>query len=142
MSSLTPGPAPQALQPRSEAVLWAIFVTLATATQLAFKWAGSQLEEQDFGLVFLTQAVAKPSVWVAIVGYTAMFVLWINILQRVPLSRAYLITAIVYVPVSIGAWLIFGEQISALRAIGIIAIMMGVALTAADVGETSSASGR
>jgi hypothetical protein len=67
MSSLTPGPAPQALQPRSEAVLWAIFVALATATQLAFKWAGSQLEEQDFGFVFLIQAVAKPSVWVAIV---------------------------------------------------------------------------
>jgi len=117
-------------------------VTLATATQLAFKWAGSQLGEQEFGLVFLTSAVAKPSVWVAIGGYTAMFVLWINILQRVPLSRAYLITAIVYVPVSIGAWLIFGEQISALRALGIIAIMIGVALTAAGIGETSSSSDR
>jgi len=142
MSSVTPGAAPQALQARSEALLWAIFVTLATATQLAFKWAGSQLGEQDFGFVFLSRAVTKPSVWVAIVGYTAMFVLWINILQRVPLSRAYLITAIVYVPVSIGAWLIFGEQISALRAIGIVAIMLGVALTAADVSETSSSSDR
>jgi len=71
-----------------------------------------------------------------------MFVLWINILQRVPLSRAYLITAIVYVPVCIGAWFIFGEQVSALRAIGIIAIMIGVALTAADIGGTSSSSAR
>lgn len=142
MSSLTPGAAPQALQPRSEVLLWAIFVTLATATQLAFKWAASELGEQDFGLVFLTRAVAKPSVWVAIVGYTAMFVLWINILQRVPLSRAYLITAIVYVPVCIGAWFIFGEQVSALRAIGIFAIMIGVALTAADVGAASSSSDR
>jgi drug/metabolite transporter (DMT)-like permease len=37
-------------------------------------------------------------------------------------------TAIVYMPVTIGAWLIFDEQISALRGIGIAAIMMGVVL--------------
>jgi drug/metabolite transporter (DMT)-like permease len=141
MSSDTPTAAPRA--PRhSEALLWLIFVTLATATQLAFKWAGSELGDQELGLAFLTDALAKPSVWVAIAGYVAMFALWINILRRAPLSRAYLITAIVYVPVSLGAWLIFGEQVSLLRAIGIAAIMIGVALTAADVGDTSSSSSR
>jgi len=36
-------------------------------------------------------------------------------------------TAIVYVPVGIGAWLIFDEQMS-LRGIGIAAIFMGVVL--------------
>ena len=125
---------------RSEALMWLIFVTLATATQLAFKWAGSELGDQELGLAFLTDALTKPSVWVAIAGYAAMFALWINILRRAPLSRAYLITAIVYVPVSLGAWLIFGEQVSLLRAIGIAAIVIGVALTAADVGDTSSSS--
>jgi len=69
-------------------------------------------------------------VWAAIVGYIAMFVLWIDILKRVPLSRAYLITAVIYVPVTLGAWLIFGEDISALRGLGIAAIMMGVVLIA------------
>jgi drug/metabolite transporter (DMT)-like permease len=115
---------------RSEALLWAIFITVATATQLAFKWAGSELEGQDFGLDFIGVAVLKPSVWAAIVGYVVMFALWINILKWVPLSRAYLITAIVYVPVTIGAWLVFGEAISALRGAGIVAIMIGVALIA------------
>ena len=115
---------------RSEALLWALFVTVATATQLAFKWAGSELEGQDFGLDFIAVAVLKPSVWAAIVGYVVMFALWINILKWVPLSRAYLITAIVYVPVTIGAWLVFGEAISALRGAGIVAIMIGVALIA------------
>ena len=79
---------------------------------------------------FLLSALAKPSVWAAIAGYIAMFVLWIDILKRVPLSRAYLITAVIYVPVTLGAWLIFGEDISALRAFGIAAIMMGVMLIA------------
>jgi drug/metabolite transporter (DMT)-like permease len=125
---------------RSEALLWLIFVTLATATQLAFKWAGSELGDQELGLAFLIDALAKPSVWAAIAGYATMFALWINILRRVPLSRAYLITAIVYVPVSLGAWLIFGEQLSLLRAIGIAAIVIGVALTAADDNDTSSSS--
>ena len=137
MSPGTPTSAPQA-PGRSDVLLWLVFVTLATATQLAFKWAGSELGDQELGLAFLTDALAKPSVWVAIAGYAAMFALWINILRRVPLSRAYLITAIVYVPVSFGAWLIFGEQVSLLRAIGIAAIVIGVALIAA--GDTSSSS--
>ena len=137
MSPGTPTSAPQA-PGRSDVLLWLIFVTLATATQLAFKWAGSELGDQELGLAFLTDALAKPSVWVAIAGYAAMFALWINILRRVPLSRAYLITAIVYVPVSFGAWLIFGEQVSLLRAIGIAAIVIGVALIA--TGDTSSSS--
>ena len=137
MSPGTPTAAPRA-PGRSEVLLWLVFVTLATATQLAFKWAGSELGDQELGVAFLADALAKPSVWVAIAGYAAMFALWINILRRVPLSRAYLITAIVYVPVSIGAWLIFGEQVSLLRAIGIAAIVIGVALIAA--GDTSSSS--
>jgi len=125
---------PRALQPRSEALIWTMFVALATATQLAFKWAGSELGEEDLGFGFLIAALAKPAVWVAIAGYVAMFALWINILQYVALARAYLITAIVYVPVTIGAWRIFGEEISLLRAGGIIAIMIGVALIAVDAG--------
>ena len=137
MSPGTPTSAPQA-PGRSDVLLWLVFVTLATATQLAFKWAGSELGDQELGVAFLADALAKPSVWVAIAGYAAMFALWINILRRVPLSRAYLITAIVYVPVSFGAWLIFGEQVSLLRAIGIAAIVIGVALIAA--GDTSSSS--
>jgi drug/metabolite transporter (DMT)-like permease len=133
-------PTPARSPRRSEALLWLIFVALATATQLAFKWAGSELEDQELRLAFLANALGKPSVWVAIAGYAAMFALWINILRRVPLSRAYLITAIVYVPVSFGAWLIFGEQVSMLRAMGIAAIVIGVALTAVDVDDTSSSS--
>ena len=130
MSAETPDAPQRPISARSETLLWAVFIAIATATQLTFKWAGSQLGNQDFGLEFLLSALAKPSVWAAIAGYIAMFVLWIDILKRVPLSRAYLITAVIYVPVTLGAWLIFGEDISALRAFGIAAIMMGVMLIA------------
>jgi len=124
-------PAPlRAIAAQSETLLWTLFIAFATTTQLAFKWAGSQLGGQEFGLDFVGTALARPSVWVAIGGYVTMFVLWINILKRVPLSRAFLMTAIVYVPVTIGARLVFGEQVSPLRGIGIGAITVGVALIA------------
>ena len=131
MLSPDPGNVPsRALSAHSEVLLWAVFIVCATVTQLVFKWAGSELGDQDFGLAFALAAVAKPAVWAAIAGYIAMFVMWIAILKRVPLSRAYLITAVIYVPVTLGAWLIFGEQISALRGCGIALIMLGVVLIA------------
>jgi drug/metabolite transporter (DMT)-like permease len=111
-----------------QAWLWTIFIVAASATQLAFKWAGTELDDLEFGPAFIKAALTKPSVWVAILGYLGMFVLWLTILKRTPLSRAFLITAVVYVPVTLGAWLIFGEHISALRAVGTAAIMAGVVL--------------
>ena len=131
MSSDQPAPL-HAVALRSEALLWTLFIAFATTTQLAFKWAGSELGSQDFGLDFVGAALARPSVWAAIGGYVTMFVLWINILKRVPLSRAFVMTAIVYVPVTIGARLVFGEQVSSLRGIGIGAITVGVALIASQ----------
>ena len=128
MYSKKPDDALRLIPSRSETLLWALFITFATATQLAFKWAGSELEGQELGLGFIGAALARPSVWTAIAGYVTMFVLWIEILRRIPLSRAFVMTAIVYVPVTIGAWLIFDEQISALRGAGIAAIITGVVL--------------
>lgn len=116
--------------------LWAIFIVAASATQLAFKWAGTELDGLDFNQKFVDTALALHSVWAAIAGYIVMFVLWITILKRTPLSRAYLITAVVYVPVTLGAWLIFGEDVSLLRIVGIAAIMAGVVLIGAEGNET------
>ncbi len=112
------------------AVRWIGFVALATLTQLAFKWASTVLGDGEFGAEFILRAVTTPAVLLAIGGYIAMFVAWMRILKMTPLSRAYLVTAIVFVPVTFGAWLLFGEEITALRIAGITAIMIGVALMA------------
>ncbi len=112
------------------AVRWIGFVALATLTQLAFKWASTVLGDGEFGPEFILRAVTTPAVLLAIGGYIAMFVAWMRILKTTPLSRAYLVTAIVFVPVTFGAWLLFGEEITALRIAGITAIMIGVALMA------------
>ena len=108
--------------------LWLAFIVLNTLTQLAFKAAGDKLEGFDFGPGFLDAAIQHPSVWIAIAGYVSVFVVWIEILKTAQLSQAFLMTALVYVPVTIGAWAWFGEAIGWMRIGGIALIVAGVAM--------------
>ena len=123
--------------PSREVLLWASFIGLSALTQLSFKAAGDNLGGLDFGLGFMGEALAHPSVWLAISGYITVFVVWIVILQKTPLARAFLMTALVYVPVTIGAWLWFGEQIGWIRVGGIALIAGGVAMLGVGSGWTS-----
>ena len=56
MSSMKPDDALRLVSVRSETLLWALFIMFATATQLAFKWAGTELEGQELGLGFVGAA--------------------------------------------------------------------------------------
>ena len=62
------------------------------------------------------------------IGYAATFVVWMMILQRMDLSRAFPLTGLMYVSVPALAWLVFGEAISPLRMGGIALIVGGVIL--------------
>jgi len=73
--------------------LWALFLTLATLTQLAFKWGGTELEGLEFGAAWFDALVRTPAVGIAIAGYIALFVVWLLILQRTDLNRAFCMTA-------------------------------------------------
>jgi multidrug transporter EmrE-like cation transporter len=121
--------------PWSTALLWAALLTIETATQLAFKAGSERLDAADgnsswLNAVFLWMiaALTTPQVWLAILGYLATFVVWMLILQRMDLSKAFPITALCYVTVPVFAWLIFGEATSPARAAGIAFIVAGVVL--------------
>ena len=118
---------PARITPR-EVGLWVAFIALNTATQLAFKRASGTLDSVEMGAQFVEMAVGQSAVWVAIAGYVAVFLVWIRILQASPLSRAFLMSALVYIPVTLGAWAIFGEAVGAVRIAGIVLIVLGVAL--------------
>ena len=113
-------------------VLWVLFIGLSAATQLAFKAAGDGLDGVEFDSHFVDVAMSHPSVWLAIAGYIVVFVVWIAILKTAPLSRAFLLTALVYIPVTIGAWAWFGEPIGLIRLGGIALIVAGVAMLGVD----------
>lgn len=112
--------------------LWLVFLALATFTQLAFKWGGSELEGLDFGKAWFEALLRSPAVALAVLGYLAMFVVWMVILQRTHLSRAFLMTGLVYITVPAAAWAIFNEKITLWNVVGIACIIAGIALMGGD----------
>lgn len=111
-----------------EVLQWVAFLGLGTLTQIAFKWGGTELEGLEFGQQWFDAMLRTPAVGVAITGYISMFVLWLVILQRTELNRAFSMTGLIYVTVPASAWAIFGEQIGLLRAAGIALIIVGVGI--------------
>ncbi len=111
-----------------QALLFLALIVLVTATQLAFKAGSEDIGTGDIGLAWLLSSLAQPSVWLAIGLYVLTFAVWLLILQRTDLSRAFPLTCLTYVSVPLLAWLIFGETVSLSRAAGIAMIVAGVAL--------------
>ena len=70
--------------------------------------------------------------WVigGIAVYILAFVNWLYVLRWVPLTIAYPVTSAVYVLIALGAWLVLGERIGALRWVGIVLITAGVVFCA------------
>lgn len=115
--------------------VWTLFLVLATATQIAFKWAGNELEKLEFGADWFAAAFRSPAVGCAIVGYLAMFIVWLNILQRAPLSRAFAMTGLVYLTVPSAAYFLFGERMGWLHVAGIVLIVLGIAVMGSPEGK-------
>jgi drug/metabolite transporter (DMT)-like permease len=103
-------------------------IVLVTATQLAFKAGSEDVGTGDLDLSWLGASLLQPSVWLAIGLYGLTFAVWLLILQRTDLSRAFPLTSLTYVSVPLLAWFIFGETVSLSRAAGIAMIVVGVAL--------------
>lgn len=62
--------------------------------------------------------------------YILAFANWLVVLRWIALNVAYLITSIVQVLIPLGAWLLLGEHISALRWVGIVLITTGIVFSA------------
>ncbi len=108
--------------------LWALFVGLDTGAQLAFKAGAASLEGLDIGPAWLLTVLTTPMILVAIVSYFLTFLVWMIILQRTDLSRAFPLTGLVFVIVPVLAVILFGEHISTLRMLGISCVLLGVVL--------------
>ena len=70
----------------------------------------------------------SPAAGCAVLGYIVMFGVWLHILQRTSLARAFMMTGLVYVTVPLAAWAIFSEHIGVYHAAGIALIIAGIVL--------------
>jgi drug/metabolite transporter (DMT)-like permease len=104
------------------------FAFIMATGQILFKRTAEQaptLKSAQDSIVLLT----LPSFWLAGLLYAAATLLWIKLLQTVPLSRAYPFAALGFVVVPIAALLFFKETLTLRYAIGAALIVTGIAIT-------------
>jgi len=118
---------------------WLLFITVETATQVAFKYAGATLDDRSGLGHLIAHALATPVVLLGFALYFCGFLLWLTILKTVDLGRAFPMTAMVYVTTLASAVILFHERLNATRIAGVAVIALGVALLASDTGAAAPA---
>ncbi|MDE2006223.1 MAG: EamA family transporter [Rhodospirillales bacterium] len=103
-----------------------LFTVMLAAGQVLFKTVGLALRRE--GVVAILRA---PSLYAALVLYGAATLLWIWILSRVPLTRAYPWVSLGAILVPLAGWWWFGEGVTPRFWLGVGLIVAGMALTQA-----------
>lgn len=113
---------------RQIAMLVSFSLLLATG-QILFKFAAaSQAKVDGIGGVF--SLLTNGYFIAAGCMYALTTILWVIVLQQVPLSRAYPFAALGFVIVPAAAAILFGEQITPRYVVGALLIMVGIVLAA------------
>jgi drug/metabolite transporter (DMT)-like permease len=112
-----------------------LFVVILASGQFLFKRLGLAMRGQPL-LDGFWLIIRMPSLYLALALYGLSTVLWIWILSRIPLARAYPSVAVTAVIVPLIGWYYCGEQIRPLFWVGIILILVGIVLVqgAVDAG--------
>ncbi len=119
-----------------EAGLWLAYLAFDTGSQLAFKWAAEATGNSPIGSDWLRRMLAAPGLWIGALCYIATLIVWLNILEGAPLSRAFPMSGLAYVTVPLLAVILFGETLTLVEAAGIAAICGGVAMLATEPTQT------
>ena len=77
----------------------------------------------------LANAVLRPLAWAAVCGYGTSYLLWLYLISKLPLSVIYPVSfGVVMLLVYGGAVALLHEQISAVRIVGAVCILVGVSI--------------
>lgn len=101
------------------------FTILMALGQILFKMTAEKAPE-ELGLSNAILMARIPEFWLALVLYGIATVLWVLVLQKVPLSRAYIFLAFAFVLVPVMASFLFGEKLTGQFALGTALIMAGI----------------
>ena len=105
-----------------------IFTVSLSIGQLLFKRVGLTIRGRPAADGILA-ILREPTLYAALALYGASTILWIWILSRVALSRAYPWASAGTVIVPLLGWYVFGERIPPIFWLGVLFIIAGVALT-------------
>jgi drug/metabolite transporter (DMT)-like permease len=104
------------------------FSLIMATGQILFKRTAEQAQSLK-GWQDIVSLLFLPSFWLAASLYAAATILWIKLLQTVPLSRAYPFAALGFVIVPIAALLVFKEMITFRYVVGASLIILGIWVT-------------
>lgn len=104
--------------------LWLSIPLLNTLQQIFLKQSAHSLSG-DFGIVWIMSLGSSAWFILAIIAEIACFILWMRVLAKTDLSKAFTLSAISYVFVLASAWLFYAEPISALQLGGSGLIILG-----------------
>jgi multidrug transporter EmrE-like cation transporter len=109
-------------------------VLLNAAAQLLLKAGSRAVAGVAFNLgnagALLERMAVNPPILAGLTCYAVSVVVWVMALSRVDVSVAYPMLSIGYVVNALAAWLLFSEQLSATRIIGMGIIIVGCWLVA------------
>src|SRR5438034_10711565 len=90
--------------------LWIGLPVLSALFQASAKMLAAEMRDIPFSWSWLVQATHSPWAVVVVLSELLSFVLWLNVLTNVPLSKAFPITAVAYIPIELMSWTLFKEQ--------------------------------
>ena len=116
----------------SSLLLIFVSVALNASAQLFLKQGtkalGLAASDVASGGTVLLRAAFCPWVWTGLAAYAVSVALWILVLSRVEVSYAYPMVSMGYVMAAVAAKLLWDEQLSLVRILGIGIICLGVFL--------------
>ncbi len=106
--------------------LWIGLPLLSAVFQASAKMLAAETRHTPFSWSWLVQATHSPWAVVVLLSELLSFVLWLNVLTHVPLSKAFPITAVAYIAIELMSWTLFKEPVMPLQIIGSALILAGV----------------
>lgn len=110
------------------------FAFLLAGGQVLFKMAAVSAPTLNSMTAFLALA-GSVWFWAALALYGAGTLLWIYLLQKVPLAHAYPFAALGFVIVPLASWLLFHETLTMAYGLGVLLIVAGLGFIAASAGQ-------
>lgn len=110
--------------------LLALWASCEATGQILFKRGVDALDagEAHFGLRTFRRALRSPAIWGGVLVHGIEFVVWIEILGRLPLSIAFPLESVSYITVLVATRVVLRELVPARRWIGIGLICTGIAV--------------
>ena len=111
---------------------WVALLAVETLGQVSLKFAGTRVGVLEPNLHSILAAVSTPWLWLGLACYLGQFALWMRILEKSHLSRAFPTSAIAFVAIMIASWAVFGDPMGWEKILGSAIIVAGILLLGGD----------